>query len=342
MGVRAGLAHDDVYPMAHPSGSAGPEGGKGLLTSNSGSDIVRLAAELRDLGYAFRLEKVNFAGYGLPQTRKRVLIIGNRLGQFFDVPAAFFSYDSGKAKSYSCNPHGPSLLDAIADLPEPAETDRALPYDLDRRPTPYAGNLRSASGAVSHHVMPRKSDAAAVAKHLRPGQTMKDLPEELQHDSYRRRANRRVSDGTPTEKRGGAPSGFKRLRGELNALTITSAAPREFIHPMANRALTLRECARLQSFPDDFKFSGNMMSVARQIGNAIPPLAGRVLAEAIMREDGLAGAGADLGKTGAVGLIGFHLTDAGGMSPALAKTAAALRALMHEDDELPLLRRAHG
>lgn len=315
---------------------------EGLLTSNGGSDIVRLAAELRDLGYAFRLEKVNFAGYGLPQTRKRVLIIGNRLGQFFDVPASVFSYDSGKAKSYSRNPHGPSLFDAVADLPDPAATDCALPYGRDSRPTPYAANLRSSTGVVSHHVMPRKSDAAAIAQHLRPGQTMKDLPEELQHESYRRRANRRVSDGTPTEKRGGAPAGFKRLRGELNALTITSAAPREFIHPTANRALTLRECARLQSFPDDFHFAGNTMSIARQIGNAIPPLAGRVIAEAIMREDGRAGSGVGRAKSDALGLIGFHLTDAGGMSPALAKTAAALQILMNEDNELPLLRRAHG
>jgi DNA (cytosine-5)-methyltransferase 1 len=171
---------------------------------------------------------------------------------------------------------------------------------------------------------------------------MKDLPEELQHESYRRRANRRVSDGMPTEKRGGAPAGFKRLRGELNALTVTSAAPREFIHPVADRALTLRECARLQSFPDSFRFTGNAMSVARQIGNAIPPLAGRVLAEAIMREDGHAGADVGRARGEALGLIGFHLTVAEGMSPALAKTAASLRSLMNEGAELPLLRRAYG
>ncbi len=310
---------------------------EGILTSNGGRDIVRLATELRAMGYAFQLEKVNFAGYGLPQTRKRVLVVGNRLGHRFELPAPEFSFDSGKAKSYSRLPSAPSLLDSIRDLPAPGTLDRPLPYD-DGTPSPFATTLRAASGMVSQHFVPKRSDAAAVARHLLPGQTMKDLPEELQHESWRKRANRRVSDGTPTEKRGGAPAGFKRLKGELNALTITSAAPREFIHPTDDRTLTLRECARLQSFPDEFTFAGKAVSVARQIGNAIPPLAGRVLAEMLMREDGRAGGGSGLRHGVSPGLFGFHLTDAGAMSPALAQTASALQALMDQDHELPLAR----
>jgi len=314
---------------------------EGLLTSNNGSDVVQLAAELRGIGYAFRVEKVNFAGYGLPQTRKRVLMVGNRLGQFFELPPAAFSYESGKFKSYTSLPPSPSILDAISDLPMPGASDTPLPYPVELYPTEYAALLRSDVGTVRHHFVSR-SDASTLARQLLPGQTMKDLPEALQHESFRRRANRRVRDGMPTEKRGGAPAGLKRLHGHLNSLTITSAATREFIHPTEDRALTLRECARLQSFPDAYQFAGNSMSIARQIGNAIPPLAGSVLARAIEAEDGRAGA--DIGPTRkkVSGLIGFHLTDADGMSPALAKTSAALKALM-SDDELPLLRRsAHG
>ena len=56
---------------------------------------------------------------------------------------------------------------------------------------------------------------------LKPGQSMKDLPESLHHESFRRRANRRIMDGTPTEKRGGAPSGIKRLIFDEPSLTIT-------------------------------------------------------------------------------------------------------------------------
>ncbi len=112
-----------------------------------------------------------------------------------------------------------------------------------------------------------------------PGQTMKDLPEHLQHESFRRRAFRRVMDGTPVERRGGAPSGLKRLFADEPSLTITSAATREFVHPTEDRLLTLRECARLQTFPDSFVFAGSAASRIQQIGNAIPPMLARTVAE---------------------------------------------------------------
>src|SRR5208282_3891462 len=97
-------------------------------------------------------------------------------------------------------------------------------------------------------------------RRLQPGQTMKDLPKHLQHNSFRRRAFRRVMDGTPVEKRGGAPSGLKRLFADEPSLTITSAATREFVHPTEDRLLRLRECARLQTFPDHFVFAGSAAS----------------------------------------------------------------------------------
>ena len=75
---------------------------------------------------------------------------------------------------------------------------------------------------------------------LKPGQSMKDLPESLHHESFRRRANRRVMDGTPTEKRGGAPSGIKRLIFDEPSLTIrhNRCCDKGFIHPKDNRPLT--------------------------------------------------------------------------------------------------------
>ena len=115
---------------------------------------------------------------------------------------------------------------------------------------------------------------------------MKNLPEHLQHDSFRRRAFRRVMDGTPVEKRGGAPSGLKRLFADEPSLTITSAATREFVHPIEDRLLTLRECARLQTFPDSFEFAGSAASRIQQIGNAIPPMLARAVAEHIARNYG--------------------------------------------------------
>lgn len=299
---------------------------EGILTSNSGRDIVSLVSELAGLGYTIRLEKLNFAGFGLPQTRKRVLIVGNRMGLRFSLPQSTFAFDSGKAKLRGNLPFAPTVADAIDDLPPASAYDKTLNYELDVVPSDYARSLRA--DVVRHHSAAPKADLVDLVARLAPGQTMKDLPELLQHESFRRRANRRVSDGVATERRGGAPAGYKRLRGELNSLTITSAAPREFIHPRFDRPLTLRECARLQSFPDCFDFSGNGMSIARQIGNAIPPLAAKVLANALLAQEGAAGGTSGPSCVDArPGLLGYRLTDASAMSPALAATDAGLRAL---------------
>ena len=86
-------------------------------------------------------------------------------------------------------------------------------------------------------------------------------------------------DGTPTERRGGPPSGLRRLRANEPSKTITASAVNEFLHPSVDRFLTLRECARLQTFPDEFDFIGTKREQALLVGNSVPPL----LAEAFGR-----------------------------------------------------------
>jgi DNA (cytosine-5)-methyltransferase 1 len=157
---------------------------------------------------------------------------------------------------------------------------------------------------------------------LEQGQTMKDLPEHLQHPSFKKRAARRVKDGTPSEKRGGAPSGLKRLKLDEPSLTITGAAIREFIHPIENRCLTIRECARIQTFPDDFIFFGSNGDKIQQIGNAIPPLLAKTFAEHIYN------LGFTENKIESEGtLVDFVLTKSEGLSPALQKTERLLSEL---------------
>ena len=307
---------------------------EGLLTSGGGQDLTRLVREFIRLGYSIRLQKVNLAAYGVPQTRKRVLIIGNRVGINFDFPPESFSYDSGKAKKASSLPLAPTLDEALAGLGQAATEKDAVAGYIGREPVnSYDAAMREGNhirGVTQHFQAPTVADRMQLEL-LKPGQTMKDLPPELWHESFRRRANRRVSDGTPTEKRGGAPSGLKRLRGSLQALTITGAASREFIHPRENRPLTIRECARIQSFPDRYQWVGNSASVIQQIGNAVPPLAASTLAQHLLRVEGSFGSDlAPLGATGKPGLLGFVLTEASGMSPALKTTEALLSGLHQE------------
>jgi DNA (cytosine-5)-methyltransferase 1 len=142
---------------------------------------------------------------------------------------------------------------------------------------------------------------------------MRDLPEALQHKSFQRRAFRRVMDGTPTEKRGGAPAGLKRLRPDEPSKAITSGACGEFLHPVEHRPLTIRECARLQSFPDDFIFYGSNTEQIYMIGNAVPPLLARAIGQHLMQSLIHATPGYNEGA-----LLSFIPTVSDGVSPALS------------------------
>ncbi len=304
---------------------------EGLLTSGNGQDVARLVQEFVSLGYSIRLQKVNLASYGVPQTRKRVLIIGNRLGIDFEFPSEMYSYDSGKAKKVSALPMAPTIDIALAGLGTAGfDKNEVIQYSSAQGANSFDTLMRhenTAIGVTQHF----QSIDIAEKKHielLKPGQTMKDLPPDLWHESFKRRANRRVADGTPTEKRGGAPSGIKRLHGNLQSLTITGAASREFIHPNEHRPLTIRECARIQTFPDRYQWMGNSASVIQQIGNAVPPMAARILAQHIQQIDGRFGSGLQHAhEIKKPGLLGFVLTEASGMSPALKATYALLENL---------------
>ena len=308
---------------------------EGLLTSGHGADVFALVREFLGLGYSVRVHKTNLAAYGVPQTRKRVLIIGNRLGIDFDLPAEVYSYDSGKSRKTSAKPFAPTLDQALGGL-GPAATARSVPVPYS---TTGAVNFfdqlmraENTTGHVSEHFNCADPDDEEMYALLGPGQTMKDLPEKYHHESYKRRAFRRVMDGTPTEKRGGAPSGIKRLHGQLQSLTITGAATREFIHPHKHRPLTIRECARIQTFPDNFKFHGNAASVTQQIGNAVPPLAAAEIANHLQAIDGAFGSAMQSqSQRSEPRLLGFMLTEASGMSEALQKTEHLLSSLLQRE-----------
>jgi len=308
---------------------------EGLLTSGNGEAIFLLVKEFLKLGYFLKIHKINFASYGVPQTRKRVLIIGNNLNINFDFPKPLFSYDSGKSKSNADLPFAPTLLDAISGLGKANFVDKVSKnYPSNKFLNTYDELMRSGNEkkVISDHFYQISDADVCRASFLKEGYSMKDIPSRLWPPSFKKRAFRRVKDGTPTECRGGAPSGMKRLYGNKQALTITSAATREFFHPNENRPLTIRECARLQSFPDNFQFIGNSSSKIKQIGNAVPPIGAKFIAEMILKVDGLHGSGflnkKDQQSFHQGTLLDFKLTDSNGMSPALKRTNELLRSLI--------------
>ena len=302
---------------------------EGLLTNDGGSHVRDTVAAFLEAGYSLNLEKVYAQGYGIPQRRKRVLIVGNRLGHDFLFPEPVTRFSGSIFRKGEI-----TFATAVGDLP-PAATEAGEPLAFRKPPqNELQTYLRGDAHTVTDHYSVALSDVQlGRVRGLQPGQTMKDLPEHLQHDSFRRRAFRRVMDGTPVEKRGGAPSGLKRLFADEPSLTITSAATREFVHPAEDRLLTLRECARLQTFPDSFEFAGSVASRIQQIGNAIPPMLARAVGEHIAHEYGFAARYSGNGQSH----LRFSLTRSEGMSPALMQTESLLTELVDEKDEQMVL-----
>lgn len=262
---------------------------EGMLTTAKGDFIVAAVDKMINLGYTVCIKKVYMHEYGVPQRRKRVIIIGNREGKDFQFPRA-----QVRASGYRYKDGKNNLFDAIGDL--------------EGKDIPNINHIRIFEDGI------KKQRIEA----LKEGGTMKDLPKELQHDSYAKRAARRVCDGTPSEKRGGAPSGLKRLVYAEPCLTITGSCTGEFVHPRENRMLTIRECARIQTFPDDFVFMGSDAQQEQQIGNAIPPFFANIMANQIFVFDHRPS------KSIPCGLLYYDVTKSNAKSPALSATCSRL------------------
>jgi DNA (cytosine-5)-methyltransferase 1 len=266
---------------------------EGFLTAEGGMRVIELLSPLLQAGYRIHLRKINAANYGIPQHRKRVIAIGG-LGWDPNFPApTHTAFGAPGALLHARSlPLTPTLSEALKGLPQPTPRPPGAPQ--------------------GHYCRPLVGTDLERAKALKPGMTMRDLPEELQHQSYKRRAFRRVMDGTPTERRGGAPAGLRRLRSNEPSKAITGGARSEFIHPFENRTLTIRECARLQTFPDDFVFAGSPSDQAQLIGNAVPPLLAFVIAKTLLADLVEARPRESVGA-----LLSFVPTLSDGSSPAL-------------------------
>ena len=278
---------------------------EGFLTGHEGRWLMEFLDPIVHAGYCIHLRKVNAAHYGVPQHRKRVIAIGG------------LGWDPGFPPCTHCAVGAPGAARVGRGLPRCPTVDDALRGLPEAKP-------RSASRSSDHSFrVPRTADLARY-RALAPGQTMKDLPEDLWHPTFRRRAFRRVMDGTPSERRGGPPAGLRRLRGDQPSKAITSGAATEFVHPAEPRFLTLRECARLQTFPDSFRFAGTLAERALLIGNAVPPLLGEVLGRHLKKAMWAKQEGCALRAE--PGLKSFVTTTGAAMSPALRHSTSAVEA----------------
>lgn len=240
------------------------------ITSISGGRIVdEIFKAMNGLGYRVDMKVLKAEEYGVPQERRRVFFIATRTDAEITFPTPT---------------HGPGLLpfvtvwDAISDLPavENGGGKRQSRYTKQPR-NAYQAMLRGALKELHNHEPGRLSPInEARMRHIPPGGSWRDIPLDLLPEGMKR-AKR--SDHT---KRYGRPR-----KTDLSCTVLTKCDVHwgAYIHPEQDRAFTVREAARLQSFPDSFRFQGNRTEQYVQVGNAVPPLLGRKVAEALICAD---------------------------------------------------------
>jgi DNA (cytosine-5)-methyltransferase 1 len=236
---------------------------------NDGAVLIGFFESLRELGYTVEARILDGFRHGVPQHRQRLILLGFAEGRrpVWPEPTDEFV----------------SLDDAIGDLPIIPRAQRAeeLPYDPARIRTDFQRQMRAGLAGeaaevvwdhISRDVRPDDMEAFNL---LGEGQTYVDLPERL----------RRYRSDVFTDK-------YKRLDRTQLCRSITAHIAKDgywYIHPEQHRTLSIREAARVQTFPDDFRFAGTQTHRYQQIGNAVPVRLGQAVGGAVL--ESLAGEG---------------------------------------------------
>ena len=264
------------------------------LTQGRQREFLREAiAKFKDNGYEVRedYQVLNAACYGVPQNRERLFLLGCREGLALPEYPARISKpiylkntrkNRAERRRYEADdlPRSPNVWEAIGDLPD-IENYRELftqDYCLAEYGTPqsdYAKQLRGLLSIESDRAYPRQCDRSILTSSLRTNHTQQSisrfaetLPGTTEPKS---RFYRLHPEGLCNTLRAGTPS---------NRGAYTSPRP---IHPKQPRCITVREAARLHSYPDWFRFHGTKWHGFRQIGNSVPPLLAKAVAAEICK-----------------------------------------------------------
>lgn len=239
----------------------------GILSAGGGEAVEAIVESLNALGYAVEHRTLKAEEYGVPQERRRVVFIGNRI----DAPIVWPEPTHGKGRLPFV-----TVWDAIGDLPR-LQNGEAPNGPQKYRSTAFSEfqkELRGNALRVTNHQAARLAPVnEARMKHIPEGGSWRDIPHEL------------LPAGMKKARRCDHTKRYGRLRKEGLSSTILTKCDIHwgaYIHPDENRSLTVREAARLQGFPDWFEFAGPRTEQYVQVGNAVPPLLGRKIAEAVL------------------------------------------------------------
>ena len=231
---------------------------EGIIGFDHGKTLERIKECFRQLHYEVACKVLTASEYGVPQNRNRFIMVGNRLGIRFEFPEGIASRVT--------------VSDAISDLPEldNGQMSDSLPYRcLKKHASSYARQMRNGSRTSKQNYVSRNADYVIRRyAYIHQGENWRAIPG-IMMQNYANTKN--------------CHSGiYKRLVADKPSVVISNYRKNMLIHPYQDRGLSVREAARLQSFPDNYIFKGTLMHMQQQIGNAVPPLLAKAVFNKIM------------------------------------------------------------
>lgn len=229
---------------------------KGISETHNGFFLREVIDKLMSFGYTISWWVLNAADFGIPQRRNRLFVIGSLSGITLDKPLPTV------LKHITVNA-------AIFDLPnlENGSSENWRPYKSE--PTSeYATEMRGNLEISANHLVTRNAPHIIERyKYITQGANWQSVPANLMKNySDRNRCHTGI---------------YHRLREDAPSIVIGNFRKNMLIHPKEDRGLSVREAARLQSFPDWYEFRGSIGFQQQQVGNAVPPLLAKVVFETI-------------------------------------------------------------
>jgi DNA (cytosine-5)-methyltransferase 1 len=237
----------------------------GIFSIGGGEAVHSIKMELRKLGYEVEEKVLKAEEFGVPQERRRVVFIGNRMNLPISHPEPTHGQDPDL-------PHYVTIRDAIGDMPVLQNGEgRARAAYASEAQGPFQRWARGNATDVANHTAPKlgKINIDRLA-HIPQGGSWRDIPFDL------------LPAGMKRAKRSDHTKRYGRMSWDRQSCTILTKCDIHwgaYIHPEQERAISVREAARLQSFPDWFEFSGSKTDQYVQVGNAVPPLLGKAIGE---------------------------------------------------------------
>lgn len=280
---------------------------KGLLSMEKGKIIELIIKDFEKIGYKVNYKLLNAAEYGVPQMRQRVIIIGNRIGVDNPFPKPTHYIEKPEKGKMKC----PTVRDTIEELANIPLSDGTIKlksgkiinghiaytnvkdkfygrkYEVNQiELCDYLRKYRSLSKMSNKKISETLGIKQTTVDHwFRNDNNSGSIPDKKDYLALKKLLNLDDTyDKVLTEyelKEIKFEQSLRITNWDRPSDTITATSPE--IHINKERRLSVRECARLQTFPDDFEFFGTLEKQYRQVGNAVPVLLAKIIAEEIYK-----------------------------------------------------------